>query len=124
MCLSIDDHLSLDVEGNACDSCSQRSIQDASVNHAGHSDGMKRNCDNNSLQQEMYCGKMIDKENFFSAACQTNDREDNSVIRKDKSTSAKSINKSLSNMNESKSCINVSHEDKQRASLNTSTYSV
>lgn len=124
MCPSIDDHLSLDVEGNACDSCSQRSIQDTSANHAGHLDDMKSNSDNNSLQQETHCGKITDKGNFFNAACQTNDKKDNSVIRKHKSTSTKGINRSLLDMNESKSCMNISHEDKQVASINTSTYSV
>lgn len=124
LCPGSDDHLHLDVEGNACDSCSQRSLQDTAVRHIGQLDDVKSNCDNNSLQQEAYPEKVIEKETYFNAACQTSDREENSVTRKDKNTLAEGINMSLSNTNESKSCMNISHQDKQEASCNKSTYSV
>lgn len=123
MCPSMDDHLSLDVEGNACDSCSQRSIQDTSVKDSGQADDMKSNCDNNSLQQEMYCENVTDKENSFNAAFQTNDKEDNLVAKKDKITS-EGINLGLSSTNESKSCMNIPRQGKREPSCNTSTYSL
>lgn len=124
LCLGTDDPLHLDVDGNACDSCSQRSLQDPSVKLTGHLDDTKSNCDNNSLQQEVYCEKIIYKGNYLNAACQTSDREDNSGARKNKNTLAESINLSLSNTNESKSCMNISHQENQETSCNKSTYSM
>lgn len=112
---------STELDGNTCDSYSHRNSQDASVNHSGQLDEVKNNMCNNKLQQDTYYGKPIDEEKKISAINQENYSKEDLAAKDCKSTLARNI--SLGKTNYSKSCISVSHQDRQE-SCAISTYSM
>lgn len=110
---STNNHLSCELDGNTCDSYSHTNSQDASINHSAQMDEMKINLCNNKLQQDINYGKTIDKENI-NARNQENYSEENLATKDCKNTLVRNI--TFGNTNDSKSCIIVSHLDRQKTS--------